>query len=67
MINKKNFRPTVRPRCTQEDYKKTDLAEIGCQGVDWTQLAQDRVHWPYLVNMVKDLSVPQKATNFLIS
>jgi len=32
-----------------------DLGEIGCKGVDWIHLAQDRDLWWVLVNMVKNL------------
>jgi hypothetical protein len=26
-------------------YIKVDLTEIGCKGVDWIQMMQDRVQW----------------------
>jgi hypothetical protein len=32
--------------------------EIGCGGVDWTGLAQDRDRWGGLVNAVMNLWVP---------
>jgi hypothetical protein len=38
-------RPLGRPRCRWEDNIKMDLREIGIDGVNWIQLAQDRVHW----------------------
>jgi hypothetical protein len=31
--------------------------EIGCEGVDWIKLAQDRLQWQALVNMVMKLQV----------
>jgi hypothetical protein len=34
-----------------------DLAEIGCGGVDWADLAQDRDKWRALVNEVMNLQV----------
>jgi hypothetical protein len=37
---------------------KMDLREIGWDGVDWVDLAQDRDHWRALVNMVMNLQVP---------
>jgi hypothetical protein len=46
---------------------KTDLKEIGCEGVDWIHLVQDRNQWQTLVNMIMNLCVPQKAGNLLIS
>jgi len=35
-------RPLGRPRCRWEDNNKTDLQEVGCGGMDWIELAQDR-------------------------
>jgi hypothetical protein len=32
-----------RPRCLWENNIKMDLREIGINGVNWIQLAQDRV------------------------
>jgi len=32
--------------------------EILCEGVDWMQLGQDRVHWPAVVNTVMNFRVP---------
>jgi len=34
-------------RCTYEDNIKMSL-KIGCEGMDWIKLVQDRVHWPLL-------------------
>jgi hypothetical protein len=34
------------------DNIKMDLREIGCDGVDWIDMAQDRQQWRSLVNMV---------------
>jgi hypothetical protein len=36
----------------------TCLREIGWDGVDWIELAQDRDQWRALVNMVINLGVP---------
>jgi len=35
-----------------------DLREIVWEGVDWIHLAQNRVQWWALVNMVMNLGVP---------
>jgi hypothetical protein len=35
-----------------------DLREIGCGGIDWIDLAQDRGQWRVLVNSVMNLRVP---------
>jgi hypothetical protein len=35
-----------------------DLREIGWDGVDWIDLAQDRGKWRALVNTVLNLRVP---------
>jgi hypothetical protein len=34
-----------------------DLREIGCGGVNWMQLAQDRDRWQAVVNTVMNLRV----------
>jgi hypothetical protein len=43
-------RPLGRPRCRWEDNIKADLQEVGCGGMDWIELAQDRDRWRALVN-----------------
>jgi hypothetical protein len=37
---------------------KIDLREIGWDGVDWINLAQDRDQWRALVNTLMNLRVP---------
>jgi hypothetical protein len=46
---------------------KIDLREIGWDGMDWIDLAQDRHQWRALVNTVMNLRVPYNAGNFLSS
>jgi hypothetical protein len=35
-----------------------DLTKIGCEGVDWIYLTQDKDQWRPLVNTVMNLQVP---------
>jgi hypothetical protein len=51
-------RPLGSPRCRWVDNNKIDLREIGWDGMDWTDLAQDRDQWRALVNTVMNLRVP---------
>jgi len=51
-------RPLGRPRRRWEDNIKMNLQEVGCGGVDWIELAQDRDRWRALVNAVMSLRVP---------
>jgi hypothetical protein len=51
-------RPLVRHRRGWEDNIKTDLKEVGWEGMDGINLAQDRGRWRALVNAVLNLRVP---------
>jgi hypothetical protein len=58
-------RPLGRPRRRWEDNNKMVLQEVGCGGVDWMELAQDRDRWRAVVNAVMYLRVLYNAGNFL--
>jgi hypothetical protein len=51
-------RPLGRPKRMWVDNIKMDLGEIGRDGMDWIELAQDRDQWRALVNTVMNLRVP---------
>jgi hypothetical protein len=50
-------RPVGRPTRGWEDNNRMDLQEVGCGGMDWIGLAQDRDRWRALVNVVMNLRV----------
>ena len=51
-------RPLGRPRRRWEDNIKTHIQEVGCGGMDWIDLAQDRDSWRALVNAIRNLRGP---------
>jgi hypothetical protein len=51
-------RPLVRPIRRWVDNVEMDLGEVGLDGVDWIDLAQDRDQWRAFVNTVLNLQVP---------
>jgi hypothetical protein len=50
-------RPLGRPRSRWEENVRMDLQELGCGGMDWIGLAQDRHRWRAIVNAVMNLRV----------
>ena len=53
----KGKRPLGRFSHRWEDNIKMDLQAVGCRGIDWVDLAQDRDRWWALVNVVMNLQV----------
>jgi hypothetical protein len=51
-------RPLGKPRRRWEDNIKMVLQELGCESIDWIDLAQDRDRWRALVNAVMNPWVP---------
>ena len=51
-------RPLGNTRRRWEDNIKMDLHEVGCGGMDWIELAQDKNRWWALVNAVMNFRVP---------
>ena len=51
-------RPLGRPTHRWEDNIKMNLQEVGCEGRDWIELAQDRGRWRVFGNAVMNLRVP---------
>jgi len=56
-------RPLGRPRRIWEDNIKMDFQEVGCGGMAWIELAEDRDRWQALVNVVMNLQIPYNAGN----
>jgi hypothetical protein len=51
-------RPLGRPTRRWKDNIKMNLQDVGCVGMDWVELTQDRSRWWALVNGVINLLVP---------
>jgi hypothetical protein len=50
--------PLGRPRRRWEKNIKMDLQEVGSNGMEWIDVAQDRDRWRALVNAVMSIRVP---------
>jgi hypothetical protein len=51
-------RPPGRTRHRWEDNIKMDIREVGCWGMEWIELVQDRDRWQAFVNAVMKLRFP---------
>jgi hypothetical protein len=51
-------RPLGRPRRKWVDNIRMDIGEMGWDGVNWIDVAQDRDKWRALVNTIMNLRVP---------
>jgi hypothetical protein len=58
VVRPEGRRPLGRPRRRWEDNIKMDIREVGCGGMNWNELAQDRDRWRALVNAGMNLRVP---------
>jgi hypothetical protein len=56
--NPEGKKPLRRPRRRWVNNIKTDLREIGWNGMDWIDPAQVRDQWRALVNAIMNLRVP---------
>ena len=50
-------RPLGRLRLGWEDGIKNDFEDVGCLGMDWIDLAQDRNRWRAIVNVAMNFRV----------
>jgi hypothetical protein len=57
VVKPEGKRPLGRPTLRWEDNIRMDLQEVGCGGLDWIGLAQDRDRWRAIVNAVMNLRV----------
>jgi hypothetical protein len=55
-----------RLRRRWEDKIEIDLWEIGMDGENWTQLAQDRVRWGALESTVMNFRVPLRKQDIIL-
>jgi hypothetical protein len=57
-------RPLGRPKCKWEVNIKMDLQDVGCGGMVWIKLDQDKYRWRALAYAVMNLQVPLIAGKF---
>jgi hypothetical protein len=57
VVKPEGKRPLCRPKHRWEDNIKADLQEVGCGGMDWSELAKNRDRWRALMNAVMNFRV----------
>jgi hypothetical protein len=58
LVGKLEGNRSLGPRHRWDDNIKMDLQVVGCGGMDWIELAQDRNRWRAFVNAVMNHLVP---------
>ena len=58
-------RPLGRPKRRWQDNIKMGLQEVGCGGMGWIDMVQERDSWRALVNAVMNLQGSTKCGEFL--
>ena len=58
MAKTEGKRPLGRPRRRWGNNITLDLQEVGCGGMNWIELCQDRDRWRALVNAEMNLRFP---------
>jgi hypothetical protein len=56
--NPEGKRPLGRPRRRWDSDIRIDLQEVGCGGMDWIGLAEDKGRWWAIVNAVMNFRIP---------
>jgi len=57
LVGRPEGRSLGRPRRRWEDNVKMDLQEMGCRGMGWIDLAQDKDRWRAVVNAVMNVRI----------
>jgi hypothetical protein len=58
VVKSERKRPLGKTRSRWEENIKMYLQEVGCGGMDWMDMAQDRDRWRAVFNAVMDLRIP---------
>ena len=58
VVKPERKRPLGKTRSRWEENIKMYLQEVGCGGMDWMDMDQDRDRWRAVFNAVMDLRIP---------